>query len=44
MEWLLILVVAHNFFSIWITSRVLDRILGILTDMINEMERMRKTK
>jgi len=36
MQWLLILVVAHNFFSVWIISGILDRILSILAEMNTE--------
>ena len=33
MEWILILVVAHNFLSVWIISGILDKILSILAEM-----------
>ena len=42
MQWLLILVVAHNFFSTWMISGILDRMLTTLREMNEEMEKARR--
>lgn len=42
MEWLMIVFVTYILIAVWVISKMLDRILEMLSDMVEEMERMEK--
>ena len=42
MEWLMIFFVTYILIAVWVISKMHDRILEMLSDMVEEMERMEK--
>jgi hypothetical protein len=44
MEWLLILALAYNLFAVWTITNILDKILRILVDTNQGIERMNRNR